>query len=252
MLDGHGNPINKRNAWAARSVLYVRLIPPGAADTVRFRLEVPPDCGSAVTLEAKLNYRKFAWWNTQWSYAGVRDPTHADFFIGPDHDEGRWLLSGPTDRVSGPLKEVPDVPIVTMAETTVVLPVVSAENAPEIERTYSAETEDPYRWNDYGIGLLLQGDLRGAERAFLRVTELAPEHADGWVNVARVRVQEGDPLGAQEMLSQALSLDPDLAKAHYFYGLTLKTQGLYDDALEHLGRAASLYPRDRVVRNQLG
>ena len=33
-LDGAGNPINKRNAWQARSVLYVRLIPPGAADVV--------------------------------------------------------------------------------------------------------------------------------------------------------------------------------------------------------------------------
>jgi hypothetical protein len=41
LLDEHGNPINKRNAWAARSVLYVRLIPPGAADTVHFRLRVP-------------------------------------------------------------------------------------------------------------------------------------------------------------------------------------------------------------------
>src|SRR5271168_5268105 len=32
-IDAHGNPINKRNAWATRSVVYVRLIPPGAADT---------------------------------------------------------------------------------------------------------------------------------------------------------------------------------------------------------------------------
>ena len=37
-LDEHGNPINKRNAWATRSVAYVRLIPPGAADTVHYRL----------------------------------------------------------------------------------------------------------------------------------------------------------------------------------------------------------------------
>ena len=42
LLDEHGNPINKRNAWAARSVAYVRLIPPGAADTVHYRLEIPP------------------------------------------------------------------------------------------------------------------------------------------------------------------------------------------------------------------
>ena len=37
-LDERGNPINKRNAWMTRSVAYVRLIPPGAADTVHYRL----------------------------------------------------------------------------------------------------------------------------------------------------------------------------------------------------------------------
>ena len=44
-LDEHGNPINKRNAWATRSVAYVRLIPPGAADTVHYRLQIPEDAG---------------------------------------------------------------------------------------------------------------------------------------------------------------------------------------------------------------
>ena len=46
LLDEHGNPINKRNAWAARSVAYVRLIPPGAADTIHYRLEIPDDAGT--------------------------------------------------------------------------------------------------------------------------------------------------------------------------------------------------------------
>ena len=40
-IDAHGNPINKRNAWASRATVYVRLIPPGAADTVHYRLHVP-------------------------------------------------------------------------------------------------------------------------------------------------------------------------------------------------------------------
>ena len=44
-LDEHGNPINKRNAWMTRSVAYVRLIPPGAADTVHYRLQIPKDAG---------------------------------------------------------------------------------------------------------------------------------------------------------------------------------------------------------------
>ena len=40
-MDAHGNPINKRNAWSTRAVVYVRLIPPGAADTVHYRLQIP-------------------------------------------------------------------------------------------------------------------------------------------------------------------------------------------------------------------
>src|SRR6185295_1954108 len=52
LLDEQGNPINKRNAWAARSVLYVRLIPPGAADTVHFRLRVPETAGDRIVLKA--------------------------------------------------------------------------------------------------------------------------------------------------------------------------------------------------------
>ena len=46
LLDEHGNRINKRNAWAARSVAYVRLIPPGAADTIHYRLRIPEDAGT--------------------------------------------------------------------------------------------------------------------------------------------------------------------------------------------------------------
>ena len=44
--------------------------------------------------------------------------------------------------------------------------------------------QDRERWNDWGIGLLLQGDLKGAEYAFRRVTEAEPDYADGWLNVA--------------------------------------------------------------------
>ena len=73
------------------------------------------------------------------------------------------------------------------------------------------------RWNDYGIGLLLQGDLKGAEAAFTRVTEVVPKNPDGWVNIGRVRVQEGNVDGARQVLEKALALAPDLARANYFY-----------------------------------
>ncbi|MFN8007495.1 MAG: tetratricopeptide repeat protein [Terriglobia bacterium] len=251
LLDERGNHINKRNAWAARSVLYVRLIPPGAADTAHFRLTIPRDAGDRLFLKAKLNYRKFAWWNTQWAYAGVRDPIHSGFGLDKGYDDGSWIFKGDLAQVSGKLKEIPDLPIITMAEDQKEIRIVD-KNAPlpEMKSVYSKD--DLFRWNDYGIGLLLQGDLKAAEAVFMRVTEIDPNYADGWVNIGRVRVQEGNITGAQEALQKALAVDGELAKTHYFYALTLKTQGKYDEALAHLRKALSKYPRDRVVRNQAG
>ena len=108
------------------------------------------------------------------------------------------------------------------------------------------------RWNDYGIGLLLQGDLKGAEAAFEKVAAMDPRYADGWVNIGRARLQEGNLAGAEEVLRRALAIDPRLAKTHFFLGVMLKNDGRYDEALRHLRTASDLYPRDRVVLNQLG
>ena len=72
------------------------------------------------------------------------------------------------------------------------------------------------------------------------------------MNVGRARIQEGNTAGAQQVLRKALDLNGDLAKSNYFYALTLKTQGKYDEALPHLRKALAKYPRDRVVRNQAG
>ena len=69
-VDEHGNPINKRNAWATRAVVYVRLIPPGAADTIHYRMNIPPNAGNKITVTARVCYRKFSWWNTHFAYAG--------------------------------------------------------------------------------------------------------------------------------------------------------------------------------------
>jgi hypothetical protein len=42
-----------------------------AADTAhRYRLHIPENAGDKITLHAKLNYRKFSWFNTH-SFAGV-------------------------------------------------------------------------------------------------------------------------------------------------------------------------------------
>jgi tetratricopeptide (TPR) repeat protein len=251
LLDEHGNVINKRNAWSARSVAYVRLIPPGAADTVHYRLRIPEDCGDRITLKAKLNYRKFSWWNTQWAFAGVRDPGQKSFSLTKSHDDGRWVFTGDTSHVSGQVKAIPDIPITVMAEAEASLRVLP-RGAPEPKVKPLLDASVRERWNDYGIGLLLQGDLKGAEAAFLKVTQMEPGYADGWVNVGRARLTEGDLDGAEQVLGKALEVDPGLAKTQFFLGTTLKQMGRYDEALDHLRRAEALYPRDRVVLDQIG
>ena len=250
-LDEHGNPINKRNAWSTRSVAYVRLIPPGAADTVHYRLDVPKDAGSKIFLRAKVNYRKFAWWNTQWAYAGVRDPADVNPAISRSYDDGRWVFTGDTSKVSGQIKAIPDIPITVMAEAEAALSVIEADAPlPAVQPLLDASVRE--RWNDYGIGLLLQGDLKSAQAAFLKVMAMDPAYPDGPVNVARTRIQEGEVDAAIPLLEQALKLSPRLAKAHYFLGTALKTLGRYDEAIEHLTIAAEQYPRDRVVLNEIG
>ena len=160
------------------------------------------------------------------------------------------MFTGDTSRVSGDVKAIPDIPTTAMAESAATLRVVDGGAKPDPPPFADKSVRE--RWNDYGIGLLLQGHLKGAEAVFEQVTKMEPGYADGWVNVARARLQEGNLAGAEEMLRAALKIDPRLAKTHFFLGSVLKNDGRYDEALEHLQIAASQYPRDRVVRNQLG
>ncbi|MFZ0410699.1 MAG: tetratricopeptide repeat protein [Candidatus Acidiferrales bacterium] len=250
LIDAHGNPITRRNAWAARATVYAHLIPPGAADTVHFRLHIPKDEKGHIHLEAELNYRKFMWVNTQFAFAGVlHDDKPGE--VAPDYDDRRTTYDGSTADVSAKVKEIPNPPIVTMANAAVDLSVLPA-NAPEPKPTTEFEAKEWQRWNDYGIGLLLQGDLKGAEAAFEEITKMDPSNPDGWVNVARARVLEGDMPGARQVLNKALQIAPNLARANFFYAQVLRQDGDYDGAVKYLRVVLGQYPEDRVVVNDLG
>lgn len=222
MVDKDGNHINKRNAWQARSVLYVRLIPPGAADTVHYRVQIPKDAKPPFKFEAKLNYRKFAHSYNQFSYEKRPD-------------------------VSGPIKDrVPDIPIVSLAEARAEVGAGATNWNPVIA------AKDRERWNDWGIGLLLQGDLKAAEYAFERVIQAEPGYADGYLNVARALIQEGETEKAKGYLARSLEKNPNLARTHFFKAMTEKADGNYDAALASLRKVEEQYPRDRVMLNQMG
>jgi len=247
LLDGEGNPINKRNAWQARSAFYVRAIPPGAADTVHYRVKIPEKARGPLTFTAKLNYRKFSHFYNKYAFAGKAGAGAA----GRDHDSREYSFDKANipANVSGRIKdEIPVLPIVTLATSRVELALGAGPTQWKSVPSRAARE----RWNDWGIGLLLQGDLKGAEYAFKKVTEAEPGYADGWLNVARALIQEGETEAAKPYLAKALAINSSLARIHFFAALVQKADGHYDEALASLARVVAQYPRDRVAQNQIG
>ena len=241
MIDERGNPIDKRNAFASRSVIYVNLIPPGSADVGHFVFNVPSTV-TELSVEAKLNYRKFSKAHSLFAYAGIMDDASGEY--GAGFDDREWAVS-PVSNVSGVLQDVPEVPIVVMASDSVLLRV--GEMNDRVESEFNFE-----RWTDYGIGLFRSGDLRGALAAFKEATEIYPDRSDAWVNEARVLIEEGDIEAAQPVLVRALELDGSNQKAQFFSAVASKAIGDYDEALRGLTAVSEMFPRDRVVLNQMG
>jgi tetratricopeptide (TPR) repeat protein len=94
--------------------------------------------------------------------------------------------------------------------------------------------------------------LKAAAAAFEKITEADPQNPDGWTNIGRVLVQEGDTAGARKVLEKSLAIDPRLARTNFFYARALKEDGDYDGAMTHLRTVLAQFSRDRVVHNELG
>ena len=123
-LDEHGNPINKRNAWAARSVAYVRLIPPGAADTVHYRLRDPRGRGRSHHAQGEGELPQV---RLVEHAVGVRRrprPAQCPRRSRSDYDDGRGCSPATHRRCRGKMKAIPDIPTTVMAEDTATLRVL--------------------------------------------------------------------------------------------------------------------------------
>ncbi len=248
MLDKDGNRIDRRNPQDIFTPLYNHQIPPGAGQVVHYELDLPDVLTAPVTVEVKLQYRKF-------------DKTYMDFVTKsakPGDNPFRGFEPGKPYRN--------DLPITTMASDTVTFPVEGV--ALDIEPQKSVIADLWQRWNDYGIGLLLEGtgraELKQAEEAFAEVEKL--DRFDGPLNLARVYLAEGRIDEAVDALNRARKFDKPAAPPWtiaWFSGLANQRQGHFDVAIENFRSA--LYDqtaerqkrkfdftRDYVVHNELG
>ena len=141
IVDKEGNPIHRRNAPDIHVTVFANVIGPGTADIAHYEFVVPPNmAGRSIRLRARLLWRKFDRAYTEFAFQANR--------------EGFKQFSA-----------VPDLPITEIAADELELPTVRPPGGAS-----AAEAEpvrgDWVRFNDYGIGLLLEGNTRSASRAF--------------------------------------------------------------------------------------
>ena len=251
VIDKNGDRIARRNAQDIFIVLYDHQIPPGAGQTVHYRLDVPKDISAAIEVTVKLNYRKFdrgyIEFMDQAFKPGDRDFAKRDAGINP-------------------------LPITVIAQDKLLLPVVLADGTRievpvDSEQGGSKKAIEPtwQRWNDYGIGLLLTGtaQLKQAAEAFSHVEKAG--RYDGPLNIARVFFAEGNLDGATEALARSVAMDskPPVWTSAWLSGEIARQQGQFDvavdnfksvlyDQTEERNKRQFDFSLDYVVRNQLG
>jgi tetratricopeptide (TPR) repeat protein len=223
MLDKDGNRIDRRNPQDIFTPLYNHQIPPGAGQTAHYQLQLPERLEGPVTVEVKLQYRKF-------------DQAYMDFVARKNEQLGLTIRG---HRPGQPYRN--ELPIVTLASDRVTFPVdgvaASVGNpAPDFPLWQ--------RWNDYGIGLLLKGkaELRQAAEAFAEVEKLG--RWDGWdgpLNLARVYDAEGRLQEAVDALNRANQFqhEPGFPRWTWAWlsGSISRQQGHLQDAARNLRSA---------------
>ncbi len=245
MLDRAGRRIARRNPEDIFVALYDHQIPPGAAATVQYLLQVPAEVHAAVTITVNLRYRKF-------------DTDYLDFIARkarPGDLPIRDLVPG--ERL------VNRLPVMTLARDQITFPLAGATDVPPQSSPDIAAWQ---RWNDYGIGFLRKGTaaLRQAAEAFVQVERLG--RGDGPLNLARVLFREGRIDAAVTAINRAAKHDdppPPPWTVAWLTGQINRQQGQLEAAAENFRsvvaddtperrRRGFDFGRDYVVLNLLG
>jgi tetratricopeptide (TPR) repeat protein len=251
MLDRDGNRIDRRNPQDIFTPLYNQQIPPGAARVVHSAFTVPTDLTAPLTVTVKLQYRKFDYQYMDFIHQRARPGDN------PLMTANRSATS--VHRIANSVGDVEfhnTLPILTIASDSLTFPVAGVEE----EVSQRGETASNIatakiplwqRWNDYGIGLLLEekSELKQAEHAFLQVEQL--NRFDGPLNLARVYLLEGRVDEAVEAVQRAAEHDspapPEWTLA-WFSGLANREQGRLKEAEDNFRSIVDQTTAERVAR----
>lgn len=109
-------------------------------------------------------------------------------------------------------------------------------------------------WGHYMLGLSAwkAGELEDAEEALRETTSLDPEHPKGWLNLARVLLEEDRPGEARASAERALELYPEWADGLRVLARVAHDEGDLDGAVDAYRRAIMVDGEDAWSMNNLG
>jgi Flp pilus assembly protein TadD len=213
LVNAQGGLNDLHQVWDTRVVAYNNTIQSGRSQVVRYQFKVPADATGPISITAKVNYRRF-------------NQHFIDFGLGKHYE----------------------MPVVEMAARTRTLAVGSnLAESPDPQ-----DNKDWMRWNNYGIGLLDAQQYADSAYAFKRVTEMRPDYADAYTNVAIADSQWERFDDARANLQKALQLAPHNARALYYFALVERIQGHLDAAISDLREVTAQFPRSRDAHRELG
>lgn len=213
LVNKKGELNDLHQVWDTRVVAYNNTIQSGRSQIVRYEFNAPLDVTGPITVTAKINYRRF-------------NQRFIDFGLGKHYE----------------------MPVVEMASRTRTLAIGTNSVSPPDPQ----DNKEWMRWNNYGIGLLDAQRYGESAHAFERVTELRPDYADGFTNVAIADFQWERYDEARGSLTKALQLAPHNARALYYLALVERTQGQLDAAISDLREVTAQFPRSRDAHRELG
>jgi Flp pilus assembly protein TadD len=213
LVNAQGGLNDLHQVWNTRVVAYNNTIQSGRSQIVRYQFKVPTDAAGPISVTAKVNYRRF-------------NQHFIDFGLGKHY-------------------EMPVVEIAARTRTFAVGANLATPPDP-------LDNKDWMRWNNYGIGLLDAQQYAASASAFKRVTEMRPDYADAYTNVAIADSQWERFDDARACLEKALQLAPHNARALYYLALVERIQGHLDAAISDLREVTAQFPRSRDAHRELG
>jgi Flp pilus assembly protein TadD len=213
LINVKGGLNDLHQVWNNRVVAYNNTIQSGRSQLVRYAFKIPAGATGQVSVTAVVKYRRF-------------NQHFADFGMGKHYE----------------------MPVVEMAEQTRVLKI--GENVPTAPGPL--DNKEWMRWNNYGIALLDAQQYAAAVHAFERVTQMRPDYADGFANIAIAQIQWEKYDEARVNLEKSLKLAPASARTLYYRALVERNEGNLDMAIADLQTVAKMFPQSRDAHRELG